>query len=569
MAATWISASGYLYLGAPGNATLGTVCVLMQGTTWTIFSATSASMYPGHSIGICMSQLSVPGTPIVVQTFGIVPPDYYLAGGGSAGTIVANASGGISRGNIGTVIGYCDASGFITLTGNVIGSGNGGAVIGNIAGYPLSLQPLSQGQFWSYDVPSQTLVPTFVTSQLGVYGADLAGSLASTQYVQSISGYAGLGGPVTVSSSAIVPATDLYTTLGTPATFRFSTVYTQSIQGGTHATTGPGNSLLLQAENANGIGLAGGDVYVSPGLSGASKAGVTRFTLGGGTATTMGAIGNVPLLPYGALWLSSTAGMATPTSVNYALMSDGSSLAANAISPSGKFVIQMVGSTLAIVGTNSSATALWLSGQSNSANYALQSDGVNLWLNSISTAGYLYGLNGGVTTCAHGVLSGSPTLWIGSAAPSATNYTAYVDGTNAVLNAPLTTGAVYQEVGGAPVASFKAGGLGGSGIGTAALGALQYQSTQIPITTGTYTLTAAQAGCPSIAFYSTLTGNCTVVVPQTRSLYMVDMTSVHYGTFQVTFQYAIATKAVGLTSATQCVLLYGNSLDHLYGSIGS
>ena len=522
MPPSWISASGTLYLGASGIASIGTVVVLRQGTTWDIYSSSTQGTFPGHALGVVMGpgNTIVPGNPVTVQTFGIIPPDYYLAGGGSPGTVVANGSGGISRGSVGQVVGTVDSSGFITLQNPIVASGGGlaGPVIGQIAGYALSQSPLAQGQFWSYDAPSATLVPTFVTSQLGVYGADLAGSKASTQYVQSISGNAGLGGPVTFASSLLTPATDLYSTLGTPATFRFSTVYTQAIIGGTHASAGAGNNSLFQAENASGSANAGGDAIIAPGVSGsAARSGLVRFTQGG-PVTTVGAIGNVPLLPYGALWLTSTAGMSTPSSVNY----------------------------------------------------AIQSDGTSLWHNTVSTNGTHYFLQAGVTFASVGTSAGQPSLWLGSSAPTATNETLFTDGsTFAQLNAPTTTGQVNLGGGGSAYFTVNSGGIGGyHGNGsTPASATMSLQTALIPITTGTYTLTAAQAACPMLAFYGILTGNCTVVMPQARGVFWADTTSLTYATHQVTFAYSTTTKVYG-TAASGVTMLAGNALDHLYGFPG-
>ena len=571
MAQTWISASGQLSLNSNGAATIGSVVVLMQGTTWTLYSSTSQGQYPGHALGIAMSN-TLPGNPITVQTFGIIPPDYYLAGGGSPGTVVANGSGGISRGSVGQVVGTVDSSGFITLQNPIVASGGGlaGPVIGQIAGYALSQSPLAQGQFWSYDAPSATLVPTFVTSQLGVYGADLAGSKASTQYVQSISGNAGLGGPVTFASSLLTPATDLYSTLGTPATFRFSTVYTQAIIGGTHASAGAGNNSLFQAENASGSANAGGDAIIAPGVSGsAARSGLVRFTQGG-PVTTVGAIGNVPLLPYGALWLTSTAGMSTPSSVNYAMESDGNSLAINTISATGYNYYANAGYGYAASRSFGNGAQMWLNAQPTTTNYAIQSDGTSLWHNTVSTNGTHYFLQAGVTFASVGTSAGQPSLWLGSSAPTATNETLFTDGsTFAQLNAPTTTGQVNLGVGGSAYITVNSGGLGGyHGSGsTPASATMSLQTALIPITTGTYTLTAAQAACPMLAFYSTLTGNCTVVMPQARGVFWADTTSLTYATHQVTFAYSTTTKVYG-TAASGVTMLAGNALDHLYGFPG-
>lgn len=574
---TWISASGTLYLGASGIASIGTVVVLRQGTTWDIYSSTTQGTFPGHALGLVMGpgQTVIPGNPITVQTFGIIPPDYYLAGGGSPGTVVANGSGGISRGSVGQILGVVDSSGFLTLEAPMVASGGGlaGPVIGQIAGYAISQSPLAQGQFWSYDAPSATLVPTFVTSQLGVYGADLAGSKASTQYVQSISGNAGLGGPVTFASSLLTPATDLYSTLGTPATFRFSTVYTQAIIGGTHASAGAGNNSLFQAENASGSANAGGDAIIAPGVSGsAARSGFVRFTQGG-PVTTVGAIGNVPLLPYGALWLTSTAGMSTPSSVNYAMESDGNSLVINTISATGYNYCANAGNGYAASRSFGNGAQMWLTAQPTTTNYAVQSDGVSLWHNATSSKGYHYFLEAAVTIGAIGPAAGGQGgMWLFGASggtAGATNQILLTDGvTYNGLNAPTTVGSLQMSIGGQPVASFTSGGLGGSQSGgSAALNSLLLQTTTIPITTGTYTITAAQAAYPMLQFYSTLTGNCTVVMPQSRSVYWADTTSVSYAAHQVTFQYAVATKVYG-TAASGVTMLAGNALDHLYGFPG-
>lgn len=578
MPPSWISASGTLYLGASGIASIGTVVVLRQGTTWDIYSSTTQGTFPGHALGVVMGpgNTIVPGNPVTVQTFGIIPPDYYLAGGGSPGTVVANGSGGISRGSVGQILGVVDSSGFLTLEAPMVASGGGlaGPVIGQIAGYALSQSPLAQGQFWSYDAPSATLVPTFVTSQLGVYGADLAGSKASTQYVQSISGNAGLGGPVTFASSLLTPATDLYSTLGTPATFRFSTVYTQAIIGGTHASAGAGNNSVFQAENANGSANAGGDAIIAPGISGsAARSGFTRFTQGG-PMTTVGVIGNTPLAPYGALWLTSTAGMSTPTSVNYAIASDGTNLIINTIGSLGSVYFLNAGNVAGAISPVASNGSLFLFGPSGggagTSNYALKSDGTSLWHNTVSTNGTHYFLQAGVTFASVGTSAGQPSLWLGSSAPTATNETLFTDGsTFAQLNAPTTTGQVNLGGGGSAYITVNSGGLGGyHGNGsTPASATMSLQTALIPITTGTYTLTAAQAACPMLAFYGILTGNCTVVMPQARGVFWADTTSLTYATHQVTFAYSTTTKVYG-TAASGVTMLAGNALDHLYGFPG-
>jgi hypothetical protein len=576
MPAPWISASGTLYLSASSIPVLGTVMFLRQGTTWDVFNSQTLNTFPGHAIGICISQGPVvPGTPISVQTFGIVPPDWYLAGGGNAGPIVANGSGGIGRGTFGQIIGFVDSSGFLTLTGNIIGSGGGGTgpVVGNVAGYALDPSPLSNGQIWSYNSTSQTLVPTTVTSQLGAYGADLAGSANSKQYVASISGPSGLGGPVSVGANSLYSAVDLLSTLGT-STGRWSTMYTQTVLGGTHASAGAGNNSVFQAENANGSANAGGDAIIAPGVSGsAARSGFTRFTQGGPT-TTVGIIGNVPTLPNGALWLSTTAGMATPTSINYAIYTDGTNVGMNAIGVTGYNYFSSGGTLFGAVKSNSPGASLWLNGPPTTTNYAIQTDGTSLWHNTVSTKGYHYFLEAGVTIGAIGpVAGGQGGIWLFGAAggtAGAANQILLTDAsTYSALNAPTTTGSAYLGAGGSIFASVNSAGIGGySGAGsTPATASLNLQTTQIPITTGTYTLTVAQAACPSLQFYSTLTGNVTVVMPQSRSFFWADTTSVSYNGHQVTFAYATTSKVYG-TAAIGVYQLAGNALDHLYGFPG-
>lgn len=105
--------------------------------------------------------------------------------------------GAVSGANLGT----------ITLTGDTTGSAAGGSIVtttGALQGVSVSAAAPTNTQVLQYDSGTGKWTPVAITSvsALTVYGADLATSTSTQQYVSSISGSNGLGGSVPVATAS-------------------------------------------------------------------------------------------------------------------------------------------------------------------------------------------------------------------------------------------------------------------------------------------------------------------------------------------------------------------------------
>lgn len=214
----------------------------------------------------------------------------------------------------------------------------------------------------------------------------LAGG-GSTQFNAGTTMYFDIGGATyaTMTSAALYPGADLTgITLGT-STVRFGTAYVQSILAGTHASAASGNALPIKAENAYATGAyVGGAVQMYSGAGGSTGSpGVWQFYAGTAATNPMVQFGIPGGATNGAIYLGTQAGV-SPGGSNWAFESDGTNLFLNTIGSSGYFNLASNAGTWGRLGPGSSGDALWLGVASPSnSNYAVQVDSSsNTWINS-------------------------------------------------------------------------------------------------------------------------------------------------------------------------------------------
>lgn len=95
----------------------GQALISAGNQTWQPYTAALGTMYANYELGICVSQIVLPGNTVTVQTFGRIPYNLFNLGAGDESTIIFNPNGTISRGTIGQVVGFCDKTGAVTMAG--------------------------------------------------------------------------------------------------------------------------------------------------------------------------------------------------------------------------------------------------------------------------------------------------------------------------------------------------------------------------------------------------------------------------------------------------------------------
>jgi hypothetical protein len=272
-----------------------------------------------------------------------------------------------------------------------------------------------------------------------VWNNDLLGSTNTAQFINSISGHAGAGGTVALNISTL--AQPLIAGPGTGASL---TIAAQSI------TTGTGGNLIL----ASGAG--------------STSAGFVQTHFGAAISWQFGLQVSVPTRS--AIYANPGA----PTMTNFVLTvaNSGSPITVLNVPGAGGSIGFLQNGTTSLWGMGTMPAGplignptFWPSFGSSDADYALASDGTNLFVNA--TNGYVETQVFGTTTWQIGQLVGTPSSQAiyGNVTPSATNYVAVTDGTNLFLNAP-TTGFVTLQYGGATTWQFSEYG-GGAGTSAA------------------------------------------------------------------------------------------------------
>ena len=307
------------------------------------------------------------------------------------------------------------------------------------------------------------------------------------------------------------------------------------------STTGNGQNLTIasQAPLNSGTDVPGNIILNTPAPISTGAPGLVAIQSGGTSYVQMGQYANGSV--NGAVWL----GNVTASPGDYTLVGNTTTTALNGPA-GGQVFFQIGGSTVSSVSTSAFAfvmpTLEFTSGVSTPlfTQVAQPSTGAGS-----GAAGYALNLVAQAGQAATGAANnggngGNLVLSSGAGGTSG----------SATAGKP---GAVLIEVGGNTVATF-----GGAGW--------QAASTSIALTTGTVTLSAAQAGFPYLLFTGSLTGNVVVVLPPTTGgAWTVDATAVTLNGHTITLQANSNNWAttIGVTNIYE--VQYGGS-GKLYGT---
>lgn len=221
---------------------------------WVPYTSVLGSTFQGYEIGICVSQIVLPGNNVTVQTWGRVPYGTYNVGAGSESYVSFSGNGLITRGTTGQIVGTCDRTGAVTLFGFHSNTNINTFVYPSGSTGQFYLTNSSSGSGWfnlSGDVANSVVTPGLTTVN-GIQGSTLpSAATGCLNWTGSAWAFSSFNGAITWASDLSGNATT-----GNTNQYVSSLSYSSSASGGSISVKGS-NTLLNWVTNAITLQQAG------------------------------------------------------------------------------------------------------------------------------------------------------------------------------------------------------------------------------------------------------------------------------------------------------------------------
>lgn len=309
---------------------------------------------------------------------------------------------------------------------------------------------------------------------------DLAGSTSSAQYVAGLSGSAGGGGAIALLSTAWISAAS-----GNPIIKAAGVATILSTDGSGNLVLNGASVVTLQSAGTAAVVVAAGSITLSTPTNITFAASVASPNIQQATQGSVGNPNNLTLTPQSPYASAGSTPTGTPGSLVVALA--------------------------APVSTGAEAN-------------------IRLTRGGALTALLGAGPYGGATYCG---------LWLGPGiSPGAGNFAILSDGANTYIGGSASVNFEVASTFVLTVTASSAGlGLPLGGLGAIPFALLSTATITSP-TTGTITFSSAQYICPIIPLSMSLTGNLTLVFPNSVGIYFVDNTQVTFGGHAIIYKNA-------------------------------
>lgn len=619
MIPNYISASGTLFLGASGNASLGTVVVERSAGVYDIATPANLATFLGCSIGICISSsIVVPGNPIAVLCYGQVPPNLFNVGAGAAGPVGVGGNARPTRASTGQLLGTCSSAGTMFIMSPICGSGYGlaGPLVDLVAGYSFSSTPLSNGQTWV--MQSGQLTPTtlpvitnsgtagqFLIENAAANGAaftSLTGDVTASAVTPGLTTVGALQGYAISSTSPnnsqilqYLTSTSKWTpvTLSGDVTLSGAVATVGQIQGYAISTTAPTSNQVLQWNSGTnkwtpvststlvtwGSDISGNSTstgtnqYVSSLSYSSSAAGGAIAINGTGTSLVWAAGNTGPSMSQ----TSATSGNAGST-LSMTSQAAGSATSGNGLAGGSWSFTAGAGSNsfdtshfgghggniTFTTGAGGNAGATAGSGAGPGGDFIINMGSYGTNGGGVSNTGYnaafiLKDSGGNKLVSLGGRQSSSP----GGDPPDFVSFGGSARGWIGAV-AGVGTGIGYNSV---PAFTVDSNGLlgGNPNAGTAATSPVTWRESSIAVSSASITLTAAQASCPYLKLTGSLLNGITITIPSTVGAYwIIDAIGVTWNSYTIAVAYATTTKYIILASGYSFYLVTGDGSAKVY-----